>query len=339
MKLSHSRDYLLNAARSDVQIAMVHHTPIQSNSSVPPSRVRRLLCAIRDTANEMLEVIWPRECLACHGQLETTTSMKGTAEPIEAGFARPPDHAHPAGANTHQISLIRPMLCSACTLLAQPLLSAHYCPRCARTVRPESIKDRGCAWCRTERVWNIAGIARLGPYVTPLRELLCDLKFRGSQPAAVWLAEHLASELRRQTWFERVEVLVPVPMHWLRRMQRPCAHARVLADALGSRLRLPVRSWVSRRKYTPSQMQVVSRTARMENVAGCFAPPMWKLGRIQGRRVCIVDNLVVSAATIHEVSKQLRSLGAAEVYAAVACRAVGVGGFQAKPDAARRIDR
>ncbi|MBL8880778.1 MAG: ComF family protein [Phycisphaerales bacterium] len=286
--------------------------PRDAESDDHPSLVLRAMRGLSNTARgcaaEMLDAIWPGECIACQNRIDAQCAP-----------------------------VVRPGLCAACADLVAPLLASGYCPRCARTARPESIHERGCAWCRTERVWNIAGIARLGPYESPLRELLCDLKFRGSQRAANWISDRLAVELRRQSWFDRIETLVPVPMHWLRRLQRPCAHARVLAEALGARLGLPVRSWVWRRRYAPSQMQIASRHARMENVADCFGPPLWKLGRIRGRRICIVDNLVVSAATIHEVSKVLRSLGAAEIYVATACRAVGPAGFQAKPGTAQRV--
>ncbi|RMF74670.1 MAG: hypothetical protein D6744_14295, partial [Planctomycetota bacterium] len=74
-----------------------------------------------------------------------------------------------------------------------------------------------------------------------------------------------------------------------------------------------------------------SRTARFENVRGCFAPT--RRPAVAGARVCIVDNLLVTGATIHEVAKVLRAAGARRIYAAVAARTVMSGDYQADADA------
>lgn len=285
--------------------------------TIPLQRISRSLLGeltrrAAPVGRDLIDAILPQDCTACHAPIDT---------------------AQNAGDSNHGPSLFEPSLCRACDALVAPLLNLTYCPRCARTVQPHSIhENKYCAWCSRESQWNIAGIARIGPYASPLREMLCSLKFGGNQRAADWIAGRLAQALRNRPWFSRVEMLVPVPMHWMRRLQRPCAHARVLAEALGARLHLPVRSWVWRWKYAPSQMAITTRSARLENVADCFGPSPWALHHVQGRRVCIVDNLVVSAGTIYEVSKVLRRLGAKEIFTAIACRATTIGGFQAKPE-------
>lgn len=305
-----------------------------SHVSISGQKLARWLAVPAEICRELLGAMLPDSCVVCGTSLDTARAPSAVP-PVtsETSRGRGPNPNTRTGARLPPA----PALCADCESRLEPLLNTVYCPRCARTARPESIfDDRQCAWCRNEPQWNIAGIARIGPYAPPLSDLLCDLKFGGNQRAAEWLAAHLARELTSRPWFSRVEVLVPVPMHWLRRLQRPCAHARMLAESLGARLGLPVRSWVRRRKYSPSQMELSSRRKRAANVAGCFGPPLWKLGRIRGRRICIVDNLVMSAATLHEVARELRKLGAAEIYAAVACRAAPATAFQAKAEAAQR---
>ncbi len=96
-------------------------------------------------------------------------------------------------------------------------------------------------------------------------------------------------------------------------------------------MKIPVRRAVRRIKYTRSQTHVESRAQRFENVKGCFGPASWfrLLGRVRGRTVCIVDNLLVTGATLYEVSKVLRRAGAKRIYAAVIGRTVLAGDFQA----------
>lgn len=204
-----------------------------------------------------------------------------------------------------------------------------YCTRCGRVGRRESIGAHGCAGCVSESFWNVGFVSALGPYHEPLASLVRALKYHGDSRCASILADRMAARLRGEPWLATVEALVPVPMHWLRRMQRPCAHAAMLADALGKALKLPVLSLASRIRYAPSQTHIALRSRRFANVAGCFALRRADSVRRVRRRpgsvgrgpvLCIVDNLLMSGATVHEVSRVLRAGGAGRIHLAVAAR-------------------
>ena len=199
------------------------------------------------------------------------------------------------------------------------------CPRCGRTLPDVSIHGDDCARCRTERHWTVSGVARVGTYSVSLRPLVLGLKYRGRERNAVYLAELLAAAVRAQEWGEALDALVPVPMHWLRRLQRPGNHARVLAEALGRRLDLPVIQPIRRIRHAPSQVEISSRNKRFANVRGCFAPRRWWRPDVTGKTVCVVDNLLVTGATVYETSKALRRLDASQIYAAVVVRAAAPG--------------
>lgn len=170
-----------------------------------------------------------------------------------------------------------------------------------------------------ERFWNLKEIVRLGPYEPPLRGLLLGLKFAGHQRVAELLADRLAARLRTRPWLGEVTRLVPVPMHLLRRWQRPCNHAQVLADELGTRLGIRVSSVVRRVRYGPSQVSAISHAARFRNVEHAFA---MRYGvRVLGETVCIIDNVATSGATLWAVSRVLRAAGARRIYAVIAGRA------------------
>ncbi len=226
--------------------------------------------------------------------------------------------------------------CAACRALLDGRRRLPYCRRCGRTLPSSAIHADGCARCRTEAFWNVAAVARAGPYVGGLRDLVLDLKYRGHERNVEFLAGLLADELRESGWAAALDALVPVPMHWLRRCQRPCDHARLLAEALGRQLNVPVLRLVRRTRHAPSQTRQRGKLARFENVRGCFATHGWWRERLpgwarhwlrrwralglRGRTVCVVDNLIVAGATIHEVAKVLRKAGARRVYAAVVAR-------------------
>lgn len=226
----------------------------------------------------------------------------------------------------------REWVCPACAGRLSEIRRSSHCPRCGRSMPTAAIHGDACASCRHEHFWNVAGVVRVGAYEPPLQRLLLGLKYHGRERNAALLAGLLAQALEQRGWSAELDYLVPVPMHWLRRRQRPCDHAGVLAAALGRLLGVPVLAAVKRRKHTPSQLDTTSRAARFENIKDCFAPG-WRARRLRGRRVCIVDNLMATGATVCEMSKVLRRAGARRIHAAVVARSVMAGDHQGRPPA------
>lgn len=196
------------------------------------------------------------------------------------------------------------------------LAALNYCSRCARTSPTASLNAAGCGDCRSE-AWNLRKIVRLGPYDLVLKKMLLDLKFRGNPITAQILAKRMADCLLKEDWIDDVDLLVPVPMSWLRRWQRPGNHAAVLAKLLSRLLGIPMSSHM-RQSQTASQATIRSREAKIKNVRGAFQV----VGNpFAGQTVCVIDNLITSGATICEMSRVLRRAGAKRVYAAVVARA------------------
>ncbi|MBI5865325.1 MAG: ComF family protein [Planctomycetes bacterium] len=223
-------------------------------------------------------------------------------------------------------------VCETCQDEIDREMRTPACPRCARAMPTLSIFDKGCAVCKSERHWNLAGTIRVGGYDGRLREMLLRLKYAGGQRESDHLGSLLAARLLECGWLDSIDVIIPVPMHLLRRVQRPCNHAHMLAESCVRALRrlrpgaepIPLsNSVIQRRKHTPSQTGAASRQMRFENVKGCFAPR--KRSSLAGLTVCIIDNLLVSGATITEVAKAARRIGAKRVYGAVIARPPGPG--------------
>jgi ComF family protein len=250
-----------------------------------------ILATLRDLGRGVLDAALPQTCVSC-----------GVWLPGGNGLA-----------------------CAGCHTEIATAFLRPGCPRCGRTLPRASIHEDYCARCRTEQFWNVAGVARVSAYEPAIRPIVLGLKYRGQERNAHYLAEWLAAALQDRGWLDGLDALVPVPMHWLRRWQRPCDHARVLAEALGQRLKIPVVRFVRRARHSPSQIGISSKAQRFENVRGCFAPARWRRPDFIGKTVCIVDNLIATGATIHEVSKVVRQLGARRIYAAVIARAAAPG--------------
>ena len=185
--------------------------------------------------------------------------------------------------------------------------------RCVVCGAPEP--GAACVACRgRRRGWD--GIVVLGPYADELR----DAVLRAKRPAGERVAAALAALLvrrRRDTlaaW--ALDVVVPVPMHWLRRAARGTSAADEIARGVAAGLGLPCRRLLWRARATPMQ-----NTLPVEERRGNVRDAFRARGRIAGRRILLVDDVTTTGATLAACGAAAVSAGAAAVYAAAVARA------------------
>ncbi len=132
-----------------------------------------------------------------------------------------------------------------------------------------------------------------------------------------WLARAGAELL------EDVDIVAPVPLHWLRLAWRRYNQAALLADALvragGAGALIP--DLLLRRRATPSQGHL-TRRERARNVARAFAVRPRYAARLAGSRVLLVDDVLTTGATVGECARVLRDAGAACVDVVTLARVV-----------------
>jgi len=209
-------------------------------------------------------------------------------------------------------------LCDQCNVRLLSLVALPYCPRCGATVGPNiPARDDGCAAC-PNTLPRFCQVVRLGPYASPLRGIVQGLKYwrGGVLPARAGrlLAEAVTDRLCEAQW----DLVVPVPMHWRRRLARPADHARILGGQLAAALRLPLGDELLRVRHTPPQVHL-SRTRRIENVRGAFA--LRRGSDLRGANVILVDDVTTTGATADEAAKTILAGGASKVALAVVAKA------------------
>lgn len=119
--------------------------------------------------------------------------------------------------------------------------------------------------------------------------------------------------------FPRVpDVVVPVPMHWLRRLVRQHHHAQRIAQGLAEHLGWPYsdRLLVCRR-YVGRQTGLTA-AQRWRNIRGAFAAR----SHAEGLCVLVVDDVMTTGATAHEAARALAAAGAACVLVATVARSL-----------------
>ena len=213
-------------------------------------------------------------------------------------------------------------LCSACRT---KLTSARFpaCPRCAATVPTIDENTTDCIQCRRRPVRFDAAI-RLGLYHELLRTCLLRMKQSSAEPLSAVLAELLWQRQSTGIASLAADVMVPVPMHWRRRIVRGTNSPETVAARLGKRLKIPVAPRLLVRQRDTEPQGMLSRSARKANVRGAF-----RLRRgfaVEGARVTLVDDVLTTGATANECARMLKQAGAAHVSIVVLGRAEGLDG-------------
>jgi ComF family protein len=226
---------------------------------------------------------------------------------------------HCAACGTASPADSRAPLCAACGRNLAELMEVPYCPLCGRNAGPYTSGPDGCLFCRNYPVKFNAAV-RVGPYEEPLRGLILRCKSERRLELAPFLGRLLAEQLALAAWADRVDVIVPVPLHWGRRMSRGFNQAELLVRQLRRAVdQKPAVKRLRRTRPTPHQAGLPSRQRR-QNVRGAFAKG-WLGADFREKGVLVVDDVMTSGTTIGECVRVVQDGGAREVFVAVVATA------------------
>jgi ComF family protein len=207
-------------------------------------------------------------------------------------------------------------LCPECMVKAE-LSGDMMCPRCGAGISREPEDVTKCPKCYDLDL-NFRQAVSLAPYERPLGAVVKALKFRGQRYYARPLAEHLAAVLRRQDFTQKIDLIIPVPIHWLRKFRRGFNQSELIARRLGPLLNIPVDCRSLRRTRNTTPQTKLSGSARRQNLKGAFK--VRRPDAVAGKRILLLDDVMTTGGTMTECARALRRAGAKDVYAAVVAR-------------------
>ena len=190
------------------------------------------------------------------------------------------------------------ILCARCDA-DLPRLGAEHCPRCALASPGGAV----CGRCLAQPPAYDATTAVLA-YRFPADVLVQALKFRSELALAPLLGNLLAGRIS-----SGADCVVPVPLSGERLRSRGYNQALEIARHVGKATGTRLAPEACRRRRDTAVQMDLPLAERTRNVRGAFECPRL----VEGATVAVLDDVMTTGATLHEVAAALKRAGAARV--------------------------
>lgn len=251
------------------------------------THVRHGCTATRRLGTALLNLVFPPRCARCTADL-------------------PPEYGS--------------TLCEECSRILAPEVWSG-CPRCGAAIPESDSPVKNCPSCQDFRL-HFDGVYPLGAYEEGLREAVLRMKRLNGEPLSLAIAQLMIQRRGEQIARFDPQVVVPVPMHWSRRLRRGVNNPEIVAACLSQQLKIPMARSLVRCRYTFPQKDLLPRE-RIQNVRGAFRIRHRDQTRWKGSRLLLVDDILTTGATCSEAARVLKDAGATAVAVAVVARAQG----------------
>ena len=240
----------------------------------------RVWQAWRGLARHLLDVILPQHCYQC---------------------GQPIDSARRGG------------FCDRCWHLIR-LITPPYCPCCGEPFRsPIALTyspEYRCGACRAQPP-AFDHARAVGRSEGPLRQAIHQLKYRGKLQLGQPLLELAIAHFEDYFPGSVFDLIIPVPLHRERLMQREFNQATIVAQGLAQQLHAPVlERGLVRVRATRPQVELSGRERR-QNVQQAFV--VTPTAALEAKRVLVVDDVFTTGATLEEIARTLKLAGATRV--------------------------
>lgn len=144
-----------------------------------------------------------------------------------------------------------------------------------------------------------------------VRQLLYELKYHGNKEVGEVMGRIMAAELLSSRFFEGVDLIIPVPLHWRKERQRGYNQSECVARGISDITALPVYTHLMvRDRYTETQTHK-GQYERWENVRNLFVCSSPEL--LENKHVLLVDDVLTTGATIVSCADALHNISGLRV--------------------------
>ncbi len=184
------------------------------------------------------------------------------------------------------------VLCLGC-LAKMPRVNIHLNPH-------HELSMRFVAAAKVERV------AAMFPYLrdNDYARLIQHSKYNNRPDIDFMLAEEFAAELKPSGFFNGIDVIIPVPMHWRKKFIRGYNQAEEIAKGISAIVGIEVADNLVASRSHKTQTRKNANERRL-NAEGIYTVAY--ADELEGKHVLLVDDVITTGATMLSCCDALRS--------------------------------
>lgn len=212
------------------------------------------------------------------------------------------------------LDLIYPNLCLACTQRV-PSKASSICISCQGQITPTNyhmLENNPVL----ERFWGRIQLNHATTYCTftkegLIQELIHALKYRHQPQIGVELGKMYGHELKKSPLYQKIDCIIPVPLHPKKQHKRGYNQAAKFAEGLAEILEVEWSdSYFVRQENTTTQTKK-TRMDRFENVKTAFK--VVNPAQLQNKHLLLVDDVITTGATLEACASNLLEVEGVQV--------------------------
>ena len=193
-----------------------------------------------------------------------------------------------------------------------------YCRICGKQCRDELCEKCYLRFKKLEDLHiidfdgrNLDTLIYFFKYKNEIRKLILDFKFFNKYYLGKVFSKIMLKNENFCRQLKFYDIIIPVPMHKIKKCERGYNQAEILAEDLAANLHLYYDKNTLIKTVNNKKQSSLSEKERYENITNVFK--VQKMDKIQNKKIILVDDICTTSATLEEGSKILKQAGAKKV--------------------------
>ena len=147
-----------------------------------------------------------------------------------------------------------------------------------------------------------------------VQRLIHAFKYDGYSTLGLRMGAQLGELVNASSLQNRINVLVPMPIHSSRLRERRYNQSERIARGIATATGIPIESHAVKRLFRTNPQAKLNAQQRFDNIKNAFvADPRL----VSGKRIAVVDDVITTGVTITECAFALHAAGASEIIAII----------------------